>query len=190
MPIQARATPTAVTAPSRGWLRREAGFGYQGAKPQPWSPQAVRAGRRLNPVSLTQRRTTLRQLKGFVVAGTVAGLLALGGGVAVAHTERFESNVNIRYNAAKDRFQGHVRSEKPQCERRRNVVVYKKTPGAANPEVGSDRTNENGYWRVPVSSANGEYYARVLRRVRATGSHKHVCLGDRSRAIEVEPGPS
>lgn len=133
----------------------------------------------------------MRQLKGFVIVGTVAGLLAIGGGVAVAHTESFESSVTIQYNAAEDRFQGHVGSERPQCERRRKVVVHMKTPGAEDPRVGSDRTNENGHWRVvPTSSAPGEYYARVLRRVRATGSHKHVCQRARSSTIDVAPNGS
>jgi hypothetical protein len=116
------------------------------------------------------------------------GLLGVGAGVATAHDSKAASEVTIRYSVENERFHGRVNSDKPSCERRRTVVVFRKTPGQQNPEVGTDRTNQNGRWQVEATNPNGEFYARVLRRVRTPEGHKHVCLADRSELIELDPG--
>jgi hypothetical protein len=122
------------------------------------------------------------------ISAAVVGLLSAGPGLATAHESEAASEVTIRYSVENDRFQGRVKSDKPSCERRRTVVVFRKTPGQQNPEVGTDRTNENGLWRVEANNPNGEFYARVLRRARTSEGHSHVCLADRSELIELEPG--
>jgi hypothetical protein len=122
------------------------------------------------------------------ISVAVVGLLSAGPGLATAHDSEAASEVTIRYSVENERFQGRVKSDKPSCERRRTVVVFRKTPGQQNPEVGMDRTNENGFWKVEANNPSGEFYARVLRRVRTPEGHEHVCLADRSELIELEPG--
>lgn len=129
----------------------------------------------------------MRTVRSSALIVAIVALLTVGAGVAMGHTFRAESDVTIRYNAEKSQFQGRVTSEKPSCVRNRTVVVFRRTPGQ-DPEVGRDRTNTNGRWKVEVNAAQGRFYARVLRRVRTPEGHRHVCKAARSETIEVGRG--
>ena len=128
---------------------------------------------------MTRRTTSL------LLPILVLSLLTVGVGVAVADdTFHANSRVTIHYKEGKDRFQGHVHSGKPSCERKREVKVYKDKPGCAPSQlVGTDRTNDNGLWKVSDPNAKGDFFARVQRRERNGGTH--VCRGDRSGNITV-----
>jgi hypothetical protein len=132
----------------------------------------------------------MRQIKLLAVLAAVLSLLAVGAGVATAHTFRAASEVTITYNDAQDRFQGRVSSERPRCVKNRLVVVFRDNPGDDAP-VGSDTTNDNGFWTVEQKNARGDFYAKVFRRKHTSTGHTHVCRADVSPTITVEatPGP-
>jgi hypothetical protein len=130
----------------------------------------------------------MRQGKAVGLVIAVVSLLTVGTGIAAAHTFRADSEVTIRYNDDRDRFQGRVNSERPSCERNRIVVVFRDNPGQDSP-VGSDRTNDNGFWAVEQNNPQGDFYARVLRRERTSEGHTHICRGDRSETISLGSGP-
>ena len=123
---------------------------------------------------------------GLVIA--IVSLLTIGAGIAAAHSFRADSEVTIRYNADRDRFQGRVISERPRCERNRMVVVFRDTPGR-DQRVGADRTNQNGFWVVDDGFGRGDFYARVRRRERKSADHTHICRADRSETITVGKSP-
>ena len=125
----------------------------------------------------------MRNVKILALVVAVVSLLVLAG-VASAHAFRANSEVTIRYNADKEQFHGRVSSERPSCERNRVVVVFRDTPGE-DVEVGRDRTNENGFWKVEATNPQGDFYARARRRVRGTGDHVHICRRDTSPTITV-----
>jgi hypothetical protein len=135
----------------------------------------------------------MRDIRMLVVLAAVLGLLTVGAGSAAAHTVRADSEVTIRYNDARERFQGRVSSERPRCERNRRVVVFRDTPGQ-DVRIGSDRTNDNGFYAVADNNAVGDFYAKVVRRERTPEGHTHVCRAAVSPTITVEPagpgGPS
>jgi len=132
----------------------------------------------------------MRHIKLLAVLAAVLSLLAVGVGVAAAHTFRADSEVTITYNDAKERFQGRVSSDRPRCVKNRLVVVFRDNPGEDAP-VGSDTTNDNGFWSVEEKNARGDFYAKVLRRKQTSAGHTHVCRADLSPTITVEatPGP-
>lgn len=114
----------------------------------------------------------------------------MGSDVAVGHTFRAESEITIRHNAQKERLQGRVTSDRPSCERKRRVVIHRRTSGDGNPAVGWIRSNRNGFWKAnEVVNPTGEFYARVSRRVRTPDAHRHVCRPARSETITLTPRP-
>ncbi len=131
----------------------------------------------------------MRHIKLLAVLAAVLSLLAVGAGVAAAHTFRADSEVTITYNDAKERFQGRVSSERPRCEKNRLVVVFRDSPGEDAP-VGSDMTNDNGFWAVEAKNPRGDFYAKVFRRVRTSEGHRHVCRAGVSPTITVEATPA
>ncbi len=134
-----------------------------------------------------------RHFKSFMLPLVAISLLTAGLGVAYAHDMRADSEiVNFRYNDDKDRFQGKVVSERQACVRNRLVQVREDLPNR-NRLVGEDRTNENGFFRVADLNPRGDYFARVLRKVRTREGHRHVCQGDRSEEITItdaHPSPT
>lgn len=126
----------------------------------------------------------MRQVKTVSVLAVALIALAVGAAVAGAHTFRADSEVTIRYNEAKEQFQGRVLSDRDSCVRNREVVVIERKPGQ-NTTVGADQTNDVGFWKVEKKNPKGEFVARVLRRARGSGDHLHVCRADRSETITV-----
>ena len=80
-----------------------------------------------------------------------------------------------------DHWVGDVHSRKRKCERRRIVTVfYEETPSPES--VGSDTTDRQGHWQVPVAvlGKDDPYYAVVSRKVIGRGDNKVVCKADQS----------
>jgi hypothetical protein len=115
----------------------------------------------------------------------VVALLGMEAGVASAHSFRADSKVTMRYNADKERFQGHVISRRAACVGFRRVVIHRATPGD-DPAVGEVRSNREGFWKAGEAvNPQGDFYARVVRRVRTRDDHSHVCRADVSRTISL-----
>ena len=125
----------------------------------------------------------------LAVLGLSLASLLLFAAVASAHTFRADSRVTIRYNADEERFQGRVTSPRESCVKNRWVVIHRDTAGE-DVAVGHVRSNENGFWKANEAvNPQGDFYARLPRRVRETGDHRHVCRRDVSDTISVGPPP-
>jgi hypothetical protein len=112
----------------------------------------------------------------------VAPLLVATATEGSAHNASFDSNVSIDYDPPN--FEGRVRSERDRCERGRTVSVFKKRDGDDR-LIGSDTTNDNGFYSVSKPGARGRFYAVVAREVFGGYGHRHVCQGDTSGTIRV-----
>lgn len=129
----------------------------------------------------------MRLVKVLMLASLVAVVALLGMEVEVAdaHSFRADSKVTMHYNADKERFQGRVTSRRESCVRYRRVVIHRATPGG-NPAVGEVRSNVNGFWKAGEAvNPQGDFYARVVRRVRTRDDHSHVCRADVSPTISL-----
>jgi hypothetical protein len=99
-----------------------------------------------------------------------------------AHNASFDSSVSIDYD--RPNFEGRVSSERDRCERGRTVQVFKKREGPDR-LIGTDETNDNGFYSVNKPGAQGRFYAVVAREVFGGYGHTHVCEGDTSVTIRV-----
>jgi hypothetical protein len=99
------------------------------------------------------------------------GSLALVGGIATAHEEKFETRVTLK---TKDpsAFRGKVRAA-GGCREGRIVKVYHLLEyGGERDRVGTTTSEPNGAWEVPVSGppAKGSYQA--IAKKLTLGDHK------------------
>ena len=116
--------------------------------------------------------------KAFLAIAVVGAVLATGG-VASAHTERYESRINAAYSEQQGShgyFYGRVLSERAGCERNRTVTVLRREEGP-DEIIGTTRTDVNGAWGLAVKNPReGTYYAVVTRKVqRFDNEHNHDC---------------
>jgi hypothetical protein len=127
--------------------------------------------------------------------GAAAGLCvaALAVAVAPAHVVKYPTgSLTIGYANdepdSADAFSGHVSASKRACQANRRVEVLLDVPGV-DVAVGSDRTTENGSWKVPAEHvAQGEYYAESDRKtLKLTVDHRHVCKIVVSNRIQAGP---
>ena len=95
--------------------------------------------------------------------------------------ESHAAELTIKYVAPA--FKGVVRTA-TKCKDQRQVVVrrIRKGPDAL---VGRDTTGADGKWQVREPSANGRYYAKVLRRTFTSSGTQVVCQGDRSATRRI-----
>jgi hypothetical protein len=112
----------------------------------------------------------------------VAPLLVATATEASAHNASFDSSVSIDYD--RPNFVGRVSSERDRCEQGRSVSVFKKRDGADR-LIGTDETNDNGFYSVNKPGARGRFYAVVAREVFGGYGHRHVCEADTSNTIRV-----
>lgn len=114
--------------------------------------------------------------------------VALGAGLASAHTKKFNTEVTINFTAGLyfDTFDGEVNSNTNACERNRQVKVKRVEPGK-DPVFGTDISDAQGEWEVSNGFAPpGDYYATVKKKVlKKTNNHKHICKADKSPTIVV-----
>ena len=99
-----------------------------------------------------------------------------------AHNASFNSSVSISYEPPN--FEGQVSSERDRCERGRSVSVFKKRDGADR-LIGTDTTNDSGFYSVNKPGARGRFYAVVAREVFGGYGHRHVCEADTSNTIQI-----
>lgn len=115
----------------------------------------------------------------------VATMLAASG-IATAHTVRFNSTVTIEFDAGV--FSGTVSSPRAGCVPSRLVKLFSRDEGPDTLQ-GSDRTDQAGDWEVTgvPFSAGQTFYAKVTRRDIGGAGHDHICRGDRSPNLTLEP---
>jgi hypothetical protein len=101
---------------------------------------------------------------------------------ALVYAATFDSSVSINYD--RPNFEGQVSSERDRCERGRTVHVFKKR-GGSDRLIGTDETNDNGFYSVNKPGAQGRFYATVERFEFGGYNNRHVCLGDTSGTIRV-----
>ncbi len=136
----------------------------------------------------------MKRIAIFSIAAVALMSVAFVSGAA-AHTFRADTAVSIKFEKAKGNdptatssFEGNVTSEKARCQKKRTVRVLQRTEGGAT-EVGSDLTDADGFWQVPLSGdvAPGAYYAKVTKRViRKDTKHRHVCKRAVSKDVTVK----
>ena len=135
----------------------------------------------------------------FVVVAAAVAALTLGGGIASAHTVRFNSNLTARFTevpgppdnsspAGRDYFSGRVTSSKDACKKRLlQIHDYEPETVSSLPIA----TNSDGRWRLEVENpANRTYYAKIAKKVlRNTARHTHICKPARSPDFVVTDQP-
>jgi hypothetical protein len=119
--------------------------------------------------------------------GVALAALAVGGlltASAFAGVVKYDSTLTI--SRALPLYHGKVKSSDERCERGRRVTLFEKQPGADD-KVGSDRTNQQGRWKVKVPTGdlqpNDRFYAKVRRKLRIVSADGYVCRGDTSRTL-------
>jgi hypothetical protein len=117
-----------------------------------------------------------------VVALSVAAI-PMGAGDAVGHAFTAPSQVTMNYSG--NAFRGEVVSQRTSCKRNRQVKLFKQKNGP-DQLIATDTTNNNGNWRINRPQANGNFYAKIERRVQASYAHHHECGGDTSNVKHVD----
>jgi hypothetical protein len=104
---------------------------------------------------------------------TAALLAAPLAGAAKPHATRVV--VSLKFPA----FHGSLKSADDGCLGGRQVAMFRKRGGKVR-KLGSDRSNAQGKWAVPVGKnlTSGEYFATVAK--------KGECKGGRSKALAVD----
>jgi len=129
-------------------------------------------------------RMHIRTKIAFLAIGMVAAMVMVEG-AALAHSFNEPSSVSIGYSNGA--FRGGVRSGRAFCRANRTVTVYKVRSGPDFP-VGSDRTNNAGYYTVRARANNGRFYAVVSSKRENRYGHSHRCGGDSSGTIRRRNG--
>ena len=125
-------------------------------------------------------------------AVTAIALLALGAGVASAHTTSFRSTVEMTWHddpgSRGGRFEGTLASPRAACLDERTVKLFR-VDTEPNQLVTSTSTNSLGDWVVFVGGVDwdGTYAAKVVRKDLVAGRrHNHICRADRSPDLPVQ----
>ena len=122
--------------------------------------------------------TNLRKSKGAIAVLAAAALLAVVAleVVASAHTFDVKTTTSLRYKRDTEKFKGRIRAEGglKRCQRNRKVELYKSRSGPDR-FIGSDRSNDGGYWGIKARNANGHYYVKVLEKHVVKQHHNHRC---------------
>jgi hypothetical protein len=110
----------------------------------------------------------LKVLIAVTAIGAVVAVPAASSGRAAA---AFDSKVTLK---ADNPFHGRVFSGKAACRKGRTVQVFNVQPGTDG-MFGATETDAEGKWSMP-SSPNGDFYAKVTRKVGSSYS----CRPDKS----------
>jgi hypothetical protein len=127
-------------------------------------------------------------------AAVVLCVAALSVAVAQAHVVKYPTGsltieyANVDAPDSTDSFSGKVSANKSACQANRRVEVLLDLPGV-DLAVGSDRTTEDGSWKVLAENVPpGEYYAESDRKtLKLTVDHRHVCRIVVSDRIQAGP---
>ena len=114
-----------------------------------------------------------------VVAFVVSLSVALP---AAAHDATYSSDVTLRTD---DNiiYKGRVTSSLRGCEQNRKVKLYSGTIGSGVYTGFSDRTNDEGRYRINSGPTFADYYTRAVRKVIERNGHTHECRGANSNQI-------
>ncbi len=128
-------------------------------------------------------------LKVASVALAVLAFGTIGAGVAQGHDFSAPSWVEVDEFSNDGTF-GHVNSTRASCEGNRRVKLYAEY-GSNDGFLGSDRTSDNGGWRIQFEGiflVDQQFYAKVARRKSGRRSHDHVCRPDTSPLVGFNEG--
>jgi hypothetical protein len=126
------------------------------------------------------------------VGATALALLPMD--PAAAHTVRYRTVSSFGLTASGgEAALGTVSSPHAGCVKGRKVKLYQVRPGR-DLQIGVDRRtgaptgSGDGYWVVPTNLRPGRsYYAVVLAKDLAAGSHLHLCKQYRTSAVRYQP---
>ncbi|UJA20911.1 hypothetical protein HJD18_12275 [Thermoleophilia bacterium SCSIO 60948] len=128
----------------------------------------------------------------------IAGLVAAASpATAKKKTPRDSARVSVEFDVVSQQFTGTVKSTK-RCKRFRQVTVTEKQGGLPDggngtpTTVGTDRTNENGDYKVKLAGLPDvltTYKVRVKREVRGKRGNKFICKSAVSKPVEYNPLP-
>ncbi len=119
--------------------------------------------------------------KALIAAMLVPAAIATYAGSAAAHVAAFDSKVSIKTDGGK--LVGAVTSDKPRCERNRDVAVFLVEDGKDSKV--DDASFNDGEWSLKVGDLTGDVYAKVTKRVFGGYGHQHTCSADKSRVISL-----
>jgi hypothetical protein len=130
----------------------------------------------------------------FTVYGLVAVLAvgAIGVGVASAAKTKVKTRSTISFQGSTygDSFSGKVKvkgkkSAKKKCKKGRTVVVIRKSP--QKQKLGKVKSKKKGAWTFDVGglAEDGDYFAKVKKKVKQKGDDKIVCKKGKSPTITV-----
>ncbi len=130
--------------------------------------------------------TGLRRFKSRIAIVAMVALLGAVAfeSVALAHVREANSDTSIDYSFKKEKFKGRIQSGWKRCKRNREVEVWKKRDGDDR-LIGTDISNDGGYWGVTAPDPDGKYYAVVVYKKRGKYGHQHICKRGQSEVIEV-----
>jgi hypothetical protein len=115
----------------------------------------------------------------------VALACVLAPATAGGHSARFADRVTITRNPD---LHGRVMSRRAGCVKGRTVRIYRVQSGPDG-LLDTTRAGGDGRWRYLSPSLTGDFYATIRRRTVTSARHRHVCLGDRSSPVRVQPQP-
>lgn len=123
-------------------------------------------------------------MKKLTVVLAACGLLTVGAGPAVAHTETFATDAvqqgrgwgGVPFNGY---VSGRLESARTQCLSGRTLkLVF--LSGGTRTIIDVDKSSENGFWMLGGQSESppDSYRVRLAPRTRGKGVHSHTCGGD------------
>lgn len=116
----------------------------------------------------------------LIIAVAVVGASALIAPAADAHETKDAAKVTISFQGQPESvFSGEVTSNAKRCVKNRKVTVFRRTDRL---NLGSVTSKRNGSWTFPMPPPpNGDYLAKVAKKVSGSGNHKHICKAARSK---------
>ena len=131
-------------------------------------------------------RTILAGMAALLAGGALAAVVA-------AHTDRYDTEININAAPNEDYFYGALTSEKGACEPKRKIDLYRERGGPDKlvDESRSIDNVDNATWTIEVTGTttafqDGTYYSKALKRDLGSGSaHSHVCEGAKSSKVDI-----
>ena len=116
------------------------------------------------------------------VAAMIVAALFMSAAPAAGHAFTVNTFTTITYSQGS--FSGVLTSPKSSCTRDRKVRLFKVVPGEDD-KVGETKSDDFGNWSIPKPNADGNYYVKVKKRIRARYGHHHQCNGKKSETINV-----
>ncbi len=151
--------------------------------------------------------TIMRRWRVALVALTFALVVAPAPG-AVAHTGTIETRISAEAGRTPPgigfyycmppciplyaygpgfEIRGVVESNYIGCRAHRNVKIYNRADGTVTWQ-GSVLSDEGGAFSIELrGEPEGEYFARVAKRIIEEGAHRHTCTPATSQPVTVDP---